>query len=77
KKIQIESTTKIPMLFFVSNGKGTGLSREKWENIFKQYSDILDVQLIFLDASHYLHNIESERIALESKMFIENVLKND
>ncbi|MDR3273266.1 MAG: hypothetical protein LBT29_07285, partial [Flavobacteriaceae bacterium] len=39
KKIQIESTTKIPMLFFVSNGKGTGLSREKWENIFKQYSD--------------------------------------
>jgi pimeloyl-ACP methyl ester carboxylesterase len=74
-KIQNESIAKIPMLFFISNGKGTGLSRKKWENIFKQYSGILDVQLIFLNASHYLHNIESERIALESKIFIENVLK--
>jgi hypothetical protein len=73
KKIQIELIREIPMLFFISNGEGTGFSKTKWENVFEQYKNILNVQFIFLDASHYVHNIEPERIAAESRIFIENI----
>ena len=59
---------------FSSNGQGTGWDEKTWRQIQKNYIEKFEEgELINLDASHYLHNMDYERIAEETKLFIEEL----
>ena len=59
---------------FSSNGQGTGWNEETWRRIQKNYAEkIEEGEIINLDASHYIHNIEYDRIAEETRLFIEGL----
>lgn len=64
----------VPMLLFSSNGKETGFDEEGWIDIQHDFVDKNDnATLIELDSSHYIHNIDYERIANESEKYLEGV----
>ncbi|WP_243177029.1 alpha/beta fold hydrolase [Clostridium estertheticum] len=74
RKVNELGTPKVPMLFFISNGKGTGWEKEQWRQYLTQYiSKVPKGQKVLLDCGHYIHNYEYETIALKSKEFINNV----
>jgi len=74
-KIKKESLKNVPMLFFVSNGNGTGFKKHKWKNIFNEYSNELNVKIITLEGGHYLHKYFANEIEIISKIFIkENII---
>jgi pimeloyl-ACP methyl ester carboxylesterase len=73
KKINIESLRKIPMLFFISNGKGTGMKKNEWEKLIRDYTKELNVEIVPFNAGHYLHNILPEEISNKSKIFIKKL----
>jgi hypothetical protein len=75
RKINIESLKTVPMLFFISNGKETGLKDGEWEETIRQYTKELNIEIEQLNAGHYLHDIFPEEISNKSKKFIENILK--
>lgn len=71
KKVGVGGIPDVPMLLFSSNGEGTGWSKKEWSNHQQNYSEkVVDGELIQLDAAHYIHNIEYERIAEEIKEFM-------
>jgi hypothetical protein len=72
KRIDKNLLKLVPMLFFISNGKGTGFKKVEWENLIKDYTKELNVEIVFLNAGHYLHNILPEEISNKSKIFIKN-----
>lgn len=62
------------ILMFSSNGEGTGWNPAEWKNLQKNYIERTeDGQIINLDCSHYVHDIEYERIAKEMDTFIRNL----
>ncbi len=74
KKLEKIDTTNIPMLFFASNGEGTGYSKENWRKFIIDYIDSkLNGEYKILDCSHYVHNIEYQRIYEESLNFINKI----
>ena len=75
KKLEQIDTTNVPMLFFISNGDGTGYSKEEWRSFGVGYlANKQNGKYQFLDCSHYVHNIEYQYIYEESIKFI-NQLK--
>ena len=65
---------KIPMYFFISNGKE--VSVDNWGSLLSTYCNNLDNgKFMFLQCGHYVHNFESEVIAEETKKFIEDISK--
>ncbi|GAB3056157.1 alpha/beta hydrolase [Virgibacillus ainsalahensis] len=60
----------VPLLLFSSNGQGTSWDEKTWIGFQKDFSVQANGRLIELDCSHYVHSIEYERIAEESKKFI-------
>jgi len=70
KKINIESLKTVPMLFFISNGNETGLKKGEWEEIIRNYTKEFDIEIVSLNAGHYLHNIFPDNISNRSKIFI-------
>jgi len=75
KKINIETIKNIPMLLFVSNGKGTRIKKDEWKKLFDEYTKELNVILDHLEGGHYLHNYFPEEISIKSKDFIKEILK--
>lgn len=74
KKLEKIDTTNVPMLFFASNGEGTGYSKENWRKFIIDYIDSkLNGEYKILDCSHYVHNIEYQRIYEESLNFINKI----
>lgn len=68
---------ELPMLFFTSNGEGTGWDKKVWIDAQKNCCrDLANVNLIELESNHYIHNISYELIAKESKSFLENLHKD-
>lgn len=63
----------IPMLLFSSNGEGTGMSNEAWIQHQTIFAESADTEVIALDASHYIHNIEYEKIADEMATFVQKI----
>lgn len=64
----------VPILIFSSNGENTGWKKDQWKSLHQEFVDENDnVQLIHLDCSHYVHNIEFETISIELKTFIDNL----
>ena len=75
KKLEEVDTTNVPMLFFISNGDGTGYSKEEWRSFGVGYlANKQNGEYQFLDFSHYVHNILYKQIYEESIKFI-NQLK--
>ena len=75
KKLEEVDTTNVPMLFFISNGDGTGYSKEEWRSFGVGYlANKQNGEYQFLDCSHYVHNILYKQIYEESIKFI-NQLK--
>lgn len=74
KKLEKIDTTNVPMLFFASNGEGTGYKKENWRKFIIDYIDSkLNGEYKILDCSHYVHNIEYQRIYEESLNFINKI----
>lgn len=73
KKVKDLGIPEVPMFFFISNGKGTGWKSEEWRTYLVDYIEQSPKnQYIQLNCSHYVHDIEYERIAKESRDFISN-----
>lgn len=61
----------LPILIFSSNGQGTGWDENSWKRIHEEFiAESKEGQIVHLDSSHYVHNIEYERIAEEINQFI-------
>lgn len=64
----------VPVLMFSSNGRGTGWTADEWRS--QQYnfvSSLPRAMLIELDSSHYVHDLEYERIAHETKAYLDGL----
>lgn len=74
KKLEKIDTTNVPMLFFASNGDGTGYSKEEWRKFIIDYIDSKQNGYYkILDCSHYVHNIAYQTICEESLNFINKI----
>lgn len=68
---------QVPMLFFTSNGKGTGINTKKWRHYQKHYlAKVNDSQQVILNYGHYVQDYKYKTIAAKSRQFIQN-LKDD
>lgn len=73
-KVKKNGVPDVPILMFSSNGQGTGWDEEVWKNFQENYvENIEDGKIINLDCSHYVHDIEYEKIADETKKFIKSL----
>ena len=64
----------VPLLFFVSNGDVTGFDESEWQGFLINYvSGKPNGEYVKLDCSHYVLNLEAERIHSESVRFIEGL----
>ena len=74
KKLESIDNTNVPMLFFVSNGEGTGYAKEEWKKFIIDYiNNKQNGEYKILECSHYVHNIEYQKIYNESIKFIEKL----
>lgn len=63
-----------PMLFFTSNGEGTGLDPALWQQIQGDYlAQVSDGRQVVLDSGHYVHNYDTATIALQSRQFLQEL----
>ncbi len=75
RKLAEIDTIDVPVLFFMSNGKGTGYETAEWQSFGIEYvASKTDGRCVLLDCSHYVHNIEYEKIHEQSVAFIKEVL---
>ncbi|GGH73612.1 pimeloyl-ACP methyl ester carboxylesterase [Pullulanibacillus pueri] len=76
QKVNEMPPPQVPMLFFTSNGAGTGIAREEWQHYQKDYlSKVNNSQQILLDCGHYVQDFKYETIATHSKIFINSLVK--
>jgi len=62
---------QIPMLLFLSDGKGTGMERGQWVGHGKDFAALAgDCRVVELDCPHYVHDYEYRRISGEIKSFL-------
>lgn len=70
-KVQKNEMPDTPMLFFISNGEGTGWDKEEWVDFQTSYiKSTSSNKYIKLNCAHYVHDVEYETIAKESQKFI-------
>ena len=70
-KVAQADHTQVPMLFFISNGSGTGFAKDFWQGVLTEYVREKGGRFIILDCSHYVHNIEYRTIFEESSKFLQ------
>lgn len=62
----------IPTLLFVSNGQGTGFSKEEWQAFQLDYIEkVKGGKYQLLDNVHYLHDVAYEEISQKIKTFLD------
>ena len=77
KKLESIDNTNVPMLFFISNGDGTGYKKEEWRKFIVDYINSKENgEYKILECSHYVHNIEYKKIYDESLNFINNLYEH-
>lgn len=70
-KVKEGGVPNIPTLMFSSNGQGTGWNEDAWRNFQNNYIEkVEDGEIINLDCSHYVHDIEYRKIANEIEIFL-------
>lgn len=73
-KVNDEKLDELPMLLFASNGENTGFDPEVWRDIQHSFAkDNESRTVIDMEAAHYLHNVQPEKIAHESQLFMEKL----
>lgn len=73
-KVLKNGKVNLPVLNFSSNGSGTGWDEDQWRRFQRNYIEsCANGTLIELDCSHYIHDIEYDKIAKEIKAFIESL----
>lgn len=71
RHVQKGGIPQVPMLFFLSNGQGVGISKEKWEQFHQDYvQQVKYSQIIHLAMPHYVHDYAYQQIAQEIKTFL-------
>lgn len=76
KKVSKNAMPTVPVLMFVSNGIGTGWDENDWKKIQKTTAkELKNSEIIYLNCSHYIHDIEYKKIAKISVNFIERIKK--
>lgn len=76
KKVSENRIPNIPILMFVSKGIGTGWSEQDWINIQETaLKEFKNGEIVYLDCSHYVHDIEYKKIAKDATNFIEKIKK--
>lgn len=74
KKVADGSTPKLPILIFSSNGEGTGWSESAWREYQSAFiASCTNGTIIELDCSHYVHDIEYKKIALDIKQYLGSI----
>ncbi|WP_270940209.1 alpha/beta hydrolase [Romboutsia lituseburensis] len=74
KKVSKNAMPNVPVLMFVSNGIGTGWDENDWKKIQKTTAkELKNSEIIYLNCSHYIHDIEYKKIAKISINFIERI----
>lgn len=65
---------QVPMLFFTSNGKGTGIDMKKWRQYQKNYlAKVNDSQQVIFNCGHYVQDYKDKTIATKSRQFIHSL----
>lgn len=63
-----------PVLIFSSNGLGTGWKQGEWRGCQREYLlSLANGTLIDLNCSHYVHDIEYEKIAEDIKTYLNDI----
>ena len=76
-KVKDNGVPNIPILLFSSNGEGTGWNKDAWTTFHDSFiKKAKDAEMISLDCSHYVHDIEYKKIADVIDMFIRNLNGN-
>lgn len=72
--VQKGSLPTVPILIFSSNGKGTGWEEELWKSSQRAYfAEHEGCQIIDLPCSHYVHDLEYEKIARDMEIFLDRL----
>ena len=73
--VQANGVPQVPMLFFISNGNGTGWNEDEWQGYQQGYlENVENGKLIKLDCPHYIHDYEYDKISDEITIFINDAL---
>lgn len=65
---------QVPMLLFVSNGNGTGWSKDEWREYQNSYiENVENGKLINLDCPHYIHDYKYDPISEEIRVFLTEI----
>ncbi len=76
KKVMADGAPTVPILMFLSNGQNTGWDEITWRGFQKNYiQSCKSGTLVELNCSHYVHDIEYEKIAKEIKTYMTNLQK--
>lgn len=74
RKVENIGIPQVPMLLFISNGKGTGWDEEAWKSFQLDYiQNVENGKYTELDCPHYIHDHEYEKISIEIKDFIDTL----
>lgn len=77
QKVSGMPTPQIPMLFFTSNGNGTGIATQEWQQYQRDFlATVKGSQEVFLDCGHYVQDFEYAAIAAQSSKFINTLIHN-
>ena len=73
-KVKESGIPNTAMLMFSSNGQGTGWNEGVWRAFQDNYAEMAEgAEIINLDCSHYVHDIEYRKIAKETEIFIKKL----
>ena len=73
-KVKERGIPNTAMLMFSSNGQGTGWNEGVWRAFQDNYAEMVEgAEIINLDCSHYVHDIEYRKIAKETEIFIKKL----
>ncbi|MBS7577685.1 MULTISPECIES: hypothetical protein [unclassified Enterococcus] len=65
---------QVPILMFISNGKGTGYDKATWKSFQKKYlKSFTSASSFEYDYPHYIHNFVYRDISTKMQMFIDNL----
>lgn len=74
QKVAALPPPNVPMIFFTSNGKGTGIDTKRWRNYQKSYlAKVSDSRQVIFDSGHYVHDYRYKTIATKSRNFIQGL----
>ncbi|OBR65531.1 hypothetical protein A7K91_10830 [Paenibacillus oryzae] len=71
-KVAQGEMTQVPVLIFSSNGEGTGWKPEAWKEAQRSFAEEMpNREIVDVDSSHYIHDIQYDVIAETMKQYVE------